>query len=104
MRVAIIYRPRGVAPIEATPMLMGALGQWVETYSARFSAFEFFVAGGGFAVVDVDDAGELQRIVAANPFTPYSDVETQPVIEPSVAMATYAERLAAPAAAGQPVG
>lgn len=47
MRVAIIYRPRSVAPIEVAPILMGALGQWVETHAERFSTLEFFVAGGG---------------------------------------------------------
>ena len=32
MRVAVIYRPRSAAPFEAGPMLMEALGQWVEMY------------------------------------------------------------------------
>ena len=32
VRVAVIYRPRSAAPFEAGPMLMEALGQWVETY------------------------------------------------------------------------
>jgi hypothetical protein len=33
MQVAIIYRPRSAASFEALPMLMGALREWVETYS-----------------------------------------------------------------------
>ena len=90
--------------MEATPMLMGALGQWVETHAERFSTLQFFVAGGGLVISDFDDSGELQRIVAENPFTPYMDVEIQPVIEPGVAMATYSQALAALAAAGQPAG
>jgi hypothetical protein len=32
MRLAVIYPPRNAAPFEAGPMLMEALGQWVETY------------------------------------------------------------------------
>lgn len=32
MRVAVSYRPRSAAPFEPGPMLMEALGQWVETY------------------------------------------------------------------------
>jgi hypothetical protein len=32
VRVAVIYRPRSAAAFEAGPMLMKALGQWVETY------------------------------------------------------------------------
>ncbi len=104
MRVAIIYRPKNVAPVEATPMMMGALGQWVETYAARFSTFEFFVDGGGLVVADFDDADELQRVVAENPFTPYSDVQIRPVVAPTVAMGMYSEVIAALAAAGQPTG
>jgi hypothetical protein len=90
--------------MEVAPMLMGALGQWVETYAARFSTFEFFVDGGGLVLADFDDSAELQRIVAENPFTPYSDVQIRPVVEPSVAMATYTQTMAALAAAGQAAG
>ena len=32
MRVAVSYRPRSAAPFDLVPMLMEALGQWVETY------------------------------------------------------------------------
>ena len=88
MRVAIIYRPRSAAPVEAFPMLMEALGQWVETYAKRFSTLEFFAIGGGLALADIDDSTELHRIVAENPFTPYMDVEIMPVVEPQVAMET----------------
>ncbi len=104
MRVAIIYRPRAAAPVEAAPMLMGALGQWVEKYSKRFSTLEFFVIGGGLVLADIDDSAELNRIVAENPFTPFMDVDIMPVVEPSVAMAAYGEVVAAFAAAAQQSG
>ena len=102
VRVAIIYRPRSAAPIEALPMLMGALGQWVENYSKRFSTLEFFVIGGGLVLADIDDSAELNRIVAENPFTPFMDVEIMPVVEPGTAMATYGGVVAAFAAPAQP--
>ena len=54
---------RSAAPMEALPMLMGALGQWVETYSKRFSTLEFFAIGGGLVLADFDDSTELNRIV-----------------------------------------
>ena len=79
VRVAIIYRPRNPAPIEAVPMLMGALGEWVETHSKRATTLEFFVIGGGLVIADFDDAADVHRIVAENPFTPYMDVEIMPV-------------------------
>jgi hypothetical protein len=102
VRVAIIYRPRSAAPVEALPMLMDALGQWVETYSKRFSTLEFFVIGGGLMLADLDDSAEVHRIVAENPFTPYMDVEIMPVLEPSVAMGAYGDVAANLAAAAQP--
>lgn len=104
MRVAIIYRPRSVAPVEAGPMLMGALGQWVETHSKRFSTLEFFVAGGGLMLADFDDSTELNRILAENPFTPFMDVEIMPVLEPRAAMANFSEVIADLLAAAQPSG
>lgn len=95
MRVAVIYRPGSPAPPEAVPMLMEAMGQWVAKYGKQFSTIEFFVGGGGFGVVDVADSAELLRITAENPFSPFSDVEIQPVVEPSAAMAIMNEALAA---------
>lgn len=102
MRVAIIYRPRNAVPPEVTPMLMGALGQWVEKYSQRFSTLEFFVTGGGLALADIDDSTELNRIMAEHPFTSYMDVEIMPTVDPGTAMATFGEVMATFAAATQP--
>ncbi len=99
MRVAVIYRPRNAPPQEAVPMLFAALGQWVEKYGKRFSTLEFFVGGGGFGVIDIDDSAELQRIASENPFTPFSEVEIRPVVEPGTALAIVGEALAARAQA-----
>lgn len=104
MRVAVIYRPRAAAPMEALPMLMGGLSQWVETYSKRFSTLEFFVVGGGLALVDVDDSAELHKMVAENPFSQYMDVEIMPVVDPDIAMSTFRDAAAAFAASGAPAG
>jgi Domain of unknown function (DUF3303) len=99
VRVAIIYRPRNPAPLEAVPMLLEAMGQWVENHGERFSTLEFFVGGGGFGVIDIDDSAELQQIAAENPFTAFSDVEIKPVVEPGTAMAILRETFAARAQA-----
>jgi hypothetical protein len=85
-------------------MLMGALGEWVETHSKQFTTLEFFVIGGGLVIADLDDSAEVHRIVAENPFTPYMDVEIMPVLEASAAMATYGEIAESFAAAAQPSG
>ena len=51
----------------------------------------FFVGGGGFAVLDSEDAAELQRMTAENPFTPFADVEVHPVVDPETALRTFQE-------------
>jgi hypothetical protein len=95
VRVAIIYRPKTPVPPEMLPVMMGALGEWVEANAQRFSTFEFFAAGGGLVVADLADSAVLHRVVAENPFTPYMEVEILPVIEPGVAMQTWADVAAA---------
>ena len=95
MRVAIIYRPKSPPPSEALPQLMQGMGAWLEKYSGRMSTLEFFIGGGGFGVIDIDDSAELHRIVAEHPFTPFADVEIRPVVEPQAAMANLREAFAA---------
>ena len=102
MRVAIIYRQRHPAPFEALPAMAGALGEWVETYSKQVSTMEFFAMGGGLVLGDFDDSNELHRLVAANPFTAFMDVEVIPIVEPTAAMATWDEAVAALTGASQP--
>jgi hypothetical protein len=103
VRVAIIYRQRNAAPIEALPTLMAGLDQWVETYS-KVSTIEFFAVGGGLVLADIDDSTELHRLVAENPFTPWMDVEIMPIIEPGAAMETWRDVAATFASSGQPSG
>jgi len=83
-------------------MMMEALGQWVDTYSNRATTIEFFAMGGGLVLADFDDASELHRLVAENPFTAFMDVEVIPVIEPTAAMATWGQAMAALTSAAQP--
>jgi hypothetical protein len=101
VRVAIIYRQRSAAPFEALPAMAGALRQWVETYSKRASTIEFFAMGGGLVLADFDDSGELHRLVAENPFTPFMDVEVMPIIEPTAAMDTWDQVVAGLTGAAQ---
>jgi hypothetical protein len=82
--------------------MAGALRQWVETYSKRVETIEFFAVGGGLVIADLDDSGELHRLVAHNPFTPFMDVEVVPIIEPTAAMDTWDEVVAGLTGEAQP--
>jgi muconolactone delta-isomerase len=97
MRVAIIYRPKNPPPPEAMPDLMGRMAAWLEKYGGRMTTLEFFTAGGGFGVIDMDDSAELHRMIAEHPFTPFSDVEIRPVVDPATAMGNLRELFAAAA-------
>ncbi len=89
MRVAIIYRPKSPPPPEMFPELLQRLSAWVDKYGGRMSTIEFFTGGGGFGVIDLNDSAELHRIMAENPFTPFSEVEVRPVVDPQTAMGTW---------------
>jgi hypothetical protein len=74
---------------------MAGLGAWVEKYGSRMSTLEFFIAGGGMGVIDIDDSAELHRMLAEHPFTPFADVEIRPVVAPAMEMANLQEVYAA---------
>jgi hypothetical protein len=86
MRVAVIYRNREAAPPDQLPTLLQGLGEWLQSYGNRGEMLEFFVGGGGVAILDMQDSAELMTMVAENPFTPYSDVEIRPVVAAETAM------------------
>jgi hypothetical protein len=100
MRVAVIYRPKHAPPFELVPQLMQGMADWLGRYQDRMETTYFFVGGGGFGVLEVDDSAELQRIVSEHPFTPFADVEIRPVLEPATALQIIQEGFAARAATG----
>jgi muconolactone delta-isomerase len=91
MRFAIIYRPKHPAPQEQLPELLKRMGEWMKEHGSRIQGTQFFVDGGGFGIIDTEDVGELSRLISEHPFTPYSDVEVKPVIDPEAAMAVLVE-------------
>src|SRR3954452_25038601 len=95
MRVAIIYRPKRPPPRERVPELIKRLIGWTARYQDRAESTYFFAAGGGFAVLDIDDSAELQRMLTEHPFTPFSDVEIQPVVHPDTGLRNIQDVLAA---------
>ena len=87
MRFAIIYRPgNNVAPPEQIPDMVQATGEWMQRNGDRFETTEFLVGGGGFAVIDTDDAELTQRLITENPFMPYAEVEIRPLVDPAKAL------------------
>ena len=95
MKLAIIYRPKTPAPLDAMPDMIGGMSAWVEQHAAKMETLYFFAGGGGFGVLDIDDAADAYRLMAEHPFTQYADVEVRPVVDPETALRTLQEVAAA---------
>ena len=91
MRVAVIYRPRQAPPPDQLPTMFQGLAEWVQRYRGRMESLYFFVGGGGFAVLDMNDSAELHRMLAEHPFTAFTDVEVRPVLDAETALANLQE-------------
>lgn len=91
MKFAIIYRPKHPLPTESMPELLSSMGEWMQAHGNRLEGVQFFVGGGGFGTIETDDAGELAGLISAHPFTPYSDVEIKPLLDPMAAMTILQE-------------
>ena len=91
MRFAVIYRPKHPPPPELLPELLKNMGQWMQDNADRVGDVQFFIDGGGIGTIETDDPAEISRIIAAHPFTAYSDVEVKPLIDPATAMAVLVE-------------
>jgi Domain of unknown function (DUF3303) len=91
MRFAIIYRPENAPPPEQIPEIVQTMAEWMQRYGDRLEGTEFFVGGGGFGIIDTDNAETVQRLIAENPFTPFSEIEIRPLIDPQKALGILQE-------------
>lgn len=95
MRMIVIYRPRTTPPPEAMAGMFEGVRAWIENHQGKFEQVQFFVGGGGYGVGDFDSSEDLMQIAAEHPFTPFSDVETRPVVAAEEALRMLQEALPA---------
>jgi hypothetical protein len=81
MKALVIGRPKFQVPPEMAPMVTQGAIDWYERYKDSFLEFGTFIGGGGFAVVDVPDAGTLNKMVAEMPFAMFSDITAELYVE-----------------------
>jgi hypothetical protein len=91
MRFAIIYRPKSAVPPDQAPALLKGMADWMQNFGGRLEGVQFFVGGGGFGTIETDDAAEITRMIAEHPFTPYSEIEIKPLVDPATAMSILQE-------------
>ena len=94
MRFAIIYSPKFPVPQDQLPELLKGMATWMESHQSRLEGVQFFVGGGGFGTVDVNDAADLTRMITEHPFTQYSEVTIKPLVDPATAMGILQETYA----------
>ncbi len=83
MRALIVDRgPRFQTPPEHLLALWDEFAQWRNRWREKMESFQFFVAGwGGFAVVDVTDETELQKMILEYPFSSFSELDVRPIMD-----------------------
>ena len=91
MRFAIIYHPKHPVPQEQIPELLKGMGEWMQKHGSRIEGTQFFLGGGGYGTVETDDVNELARMISEHPFTPYSEVEVKPVLDPEAALTVFSD-------------
>ena len=86
MRVVVISRPKHQLKPEEMPMLYQGFSAWRERYRDQMESFEFFLGGGGFGIVDVDDPVELNQMLLENPILFVGETEVTPILDGDVAL------------------
>ena len=75
-------------------ILEGAL-EWYERYKDRFTEFGTFMGGGGFGVVEVENAAELNKMITEMPFSPFSEFTAELYVEGDLGMRQFQEAIQA---------
>jgi muconolactone delta-isomerase len=101
MRFVVIDRgAKFPLPPEQMPALWPQFVAWRERYRDRMESFEFFIGGGGgFGVVNVDSAEELQQMLIEYPFTMVDEVEVRPIADGDASLAQWGQAIQAMAGA-----
>jgi hypothetical protein len=77
MKALVIGRPKFQVPPDMAPMVTQGALDWYDRYKDRFVEFGTFIGGGGFGLVEVDDAETLNQMIVEMPFAPFSDITAE---------------------------
>ena len=94
MRALIVARQKTPPPMEMMPMLVDGFRQWRDQYRDRMEHFSFFASGtGGCGIVTIANEMELHNMVTSWPFTPYSDVQVEILVDGDEALQGFIEMI-----------
>jgi len=82
MKVLVTIHPQfPLPPDQLGPMTEGFIA-WRERYRSKMESFYFYAGkGGGAGVFNVADEAELSQIMLEWPFTFFSDINVEPVLD-----------------------
>lgn len=102
MKALVIGRPKFQVPPDMAPMVTQGAIDWYDRYKDRFIEFGTFMGGGGFGVVEVDDAETLSKMISEMPFIPFSDVTAELYVEGDTGFRQFQESMQAMMGASTP--
>jgi hypothetical protein len=96
MRFMVVIRPQFPIPPEMLPGMIESFRAWWERYRDRWESAGFYAGQpGGGGVCNVSDEVEYNRMIMEWPFTPFSQIESHPLIEMDTALTQWQEIVAA---------
>jgi hypothetical protein len=95
MKALVIGRPKFAIGPEIAPMITQGALAWYDRYKDSFAEFGTFLGGGGFALVEVDSAEELNKIIVEMPFAPFSDITAELYVEGDKGFHQFQDAMAA---------
>jgi len=95
MKFLVVATPKGPAPPDMIPTMISGSEAWQQRYEDKFYAEGLFPGGGGFAIVDVSDGAELQKMIVEHPFAPFSEIMTHPIVDSATGWRQAREAFAA---------
>jgi hypothetical protein len=102
MKALVIGRPKFQVPPDMAPMVTQGALDWYDRYKDRFEVFGTFMGGGGFAVVEVDGADELNKMIAEMPFAMFSEISAELFVEGDKGFRQFQDAMQAMMGAGVP--
>lgn len=82
MRFLALSKTREAMPPEVAPMLVEAMRTWLDEHrgsGALVDVWSFAGLPGGGGILEVDSTEQLDAVMSAFPFGPFSDMEIYPL-------------------------
>jgi hypothetical protein len=87
VKVLVTIRPKFPIPPDQLGQMIQGFVAWRERYRSKMESFYFYAGkGGGAGVVNAADEAELSQMMLEWPFTFFSDIDIEPVVDGDVGL------------------